>query len=86
MGVDGYRAFISRGANLFMKFFFPIPGLQEYSCGFRGYRAEKIQRRLTSLEQLHPAQRAWIYLHPGKACKVKVDWRPIWRSTLCVAL
>jgi len=43
MGVSGYRAFISRAANLFMKVFFPIKGLKEYSCGFRGYRAEKIQ-------------------------------------------
>lgn len=43
MGVNGYRAFISRSANLFMKVFFPIAGLREYSCGFRGYRAEKIQ-------------------------------------------
>ena len=43
MGVNGYRAFISRSANLFMKVFFPIPGLKEYSCGFRGYRAEKIK-------------------------------------------
>ena len=43
IGVNGYRAFISRSANLFMKVFFPIAGLKEYSCGFRGYRAEKIQ-------------------------------------------
>lgn len=43
MGVSGYRAFISRSANLFMKIFFPISGLKEYSCGFRGYRAEKIK-------------------------------------------
>jgi dolichol-phosphate mannosyltransferase len=43
MGVNAYRAFISRSANLFMKIFFPIPGLKEYSCGFRGYRAEKIK-------------------------------------------
>jgi len=43
MGVSGYRAFISRSANLFMKVFFPIRGLKEYSCGFRGYNAEKIQ-------------------------------------------
>lgn len=43
MGVNGYRAFISRGANLFMKVFFPISGLKEYSCGFRAYRAEKLQ-------------------------------------------
>ena len=46
MGVDGYRAFISRMANLFMKIFFPIPGLKEYSCGFRAYRAEKIKQAI----------------------------------------
>lgn len=46
MGVSGYRAFISRSANLFMKVFFPIPGLKEYSCGFRGYRAEKIKEAI----------------------------------------
>lgn len=46
MGVSAYRAFISRGANLFMKVFFPIPGLQEYSCGFRGYRAETIKKAI----------------------------------------
>jgi dolichol-phosphate mannosyltransferase len=45
-GVHGYRAFVSRGANLFMKIFFPIPGLKEYSCGFRGYRAEKIKEAI----------------------------------------
>lgn len=43
-GVSAYRAFISRCANLFMKVFFPIAGLREYSCGFRAYRAEVIQR------------------------------------------
>jgi dolichol-phosphate mannosyltransferase len=43
MGVSAYRAFISRCANLFMKVFFPIEGLKEYSCGFRAYRAEIIQ-------------------------------------------
>lgn len=46
MGVNGYRAFISCGANLFMKVFFPITGLKEYSCGFRGYRAEKIKEAI----------------------------------------
>lgn len=45
-GVNSYRAFISRGANLFMKIFFPIPGLKEYSCGFRGYRAEKVKEAI----------------------------------------
>jgi len=46
MGVNSYRAFISRGANLFMKVFFPIQGLKEYSCGFRGYRAEIIKEAI----------------------------------------
>ena len=42
LGVSRYRAFISRCANLFMKFFFRIKGLKEYSSGFRAYRAEKV--------------------------------------------
>lgn len=45
-GVEGYRAFISKAANLFMKFFFPIKGLKEYSCGFRGYNAAKIKEAI----------------------------------------
>jgi dolichol-phosphate mannosyltransferase len=46
MGVSTYRAIISQGANLFMKVFFPIRGLREYTCGFRAYRAEMIQRAI----------------------------------------
>ena len=46
MGVNGYRALISRGANLFMKIFFPISGLKEYSCGYRGYRYSKIKEAI----------------------------------------
>jgi len=46
-GVSGYRALISRAANLFMKIFFPIPGLKEYSCGFRAYRASIIQTAIS---------------------------------------
>lgn len=46
MGVDGHRAWLSSAANLFMKVFFPIRGVREYSCGFRAYRAEIIQRAI----------------------------------------
>ena len=42
-GVDGYRAFISRAANLFMQLIFRIPGIRDYSCGYRAYRAQVIQ-------------------------------------------
>ncbi len=43
VGVDLYRRFVSRCANLLLKFFFPIPGLKEYTCGYRAYRVALIQ-------------------------------------------
>ncbi|MBI5952684.1 MAG: glycosyltransferase [Chloroflexi bacterium] len=43
IGVDGYRAFISRAANSFMHFIFRIQGTRDYSCGYRAYRAQVIQ-------------------------------------------
>jgi dolichol-phosphate mannosyltransferase len=45
-GVSAYRAFVSWCANLFMKLFFPIPGVREYSGGFRAYRAAIIQKAI----------------------------------------
>lgn len=38
-GVNAYRAFISYAANIFMKCIFNVPGMKDYSCGFRAYRA-----------------------------------------------
>lgn len=43
LGVDRYRAFISRMANIFMQLIFGIPGIRDYSCGFRIYRGNVIQ-------------------------------------------
>lgn len=48
LGVSGYRAFISLCANLFMKIFFPIRGLREYTCGYRAYRAEVVQQAIAT--------------------------------------
>jgi len=45
-GVDLYRAFISQMANWFMMFIFRIPGVRDYSCGYRAYRAKVIQDAL----------------------------------------
>lgn len=45
-GLDRYRATISMLANKFMKVFFPIQGLQEYSCGYRAYRASIIKKAI----------------------------------------
>jgi len=46
VGVSAYRALVSRAANLFMKLFFPIGGVREYSSGFRAYRAEIIRHAI----------------------------------------
>lgn len=43
LGVPGFRRFISRAANLFMKLVFRIPGTRDYSCGFRVYRGRVIR-------------------------------------------
>lgn len=43
LGVSAYRAAISRAANLFMKVLFNIPGLKDYSCGYRAYRGQVLQ-------------------------------------------
>jgi dolichol-phosphate mannosyltransferase len=50
IGVDWYRRLISRIANLIMKSFFPIPGVQEYTCGFRAYRVALIQDAIAIFE------------------------------------
>src|SRR5262245_25650642 len=43
IGVKWYRRTTSRAANILLKAFFPIPGLKEYTCGFRAYRAAVVQ-------------------------------------------
>jgi dolichol-phosphate mannosyltransferase len=45
-GLGTYRSFISRCANMVMKLFFPIKGVREYSCGYRGYRVEIVQNAI----------------------------------------
>jgi len=45
-GVNAYRAFISRAANVFMRIVFRVHGVKDYSCGFRAYRAAVIQDAL----------------------------------------
>ena len=43
VGVNWYRRFISRAANVFMKVVFGLNGIKDYSCGFRAYRAAVIK-------------------------------------------
>lgn len=45
-GLNSYRRIISWVGNKFMKLFFPIHGLNEYTCGFRAYRASIIKQAI----------------------------------------
>lgn len=45
-GLNAQKTFISLCANKFMKFFFPIKNLKEYSCGFRAYRAGIVRKAI----------------------------------------
>ncbi|OAH06904.1 Undecaprenyl-phosphate mannosyltransferase [Rhodobacteraceae bacterium SB2] len=47
LGVSKYRTLISLAANLFMKIFFPIKGVREYSCGFRAYSGKIIKEAVS---------------------------------------
>jgi dolichol-phosphate mannosyltransferase len=43
-GLSGFRSVLSRGAGLFLKLFFPIKGVQEYSCGYRVFKASILKK------------------------------------------
>lgn len=44
IGLSLYRSIISLVANLMLKLFNPLPGVLDYTCGFRAYRGAIIRR------------------------------------------
>jgi dolichol-phosphate mannosyltransferase len=44
IGLSETRRLLSRGASLLLKFFFPIPGAKDYTCGFRAYGGKALRR------------------------------------------
>ena len=45
-GLSTVKSFLSRGAGIFLKLFFPIRGVREYSCGFRVFRASIVKKAI----------------------------------------
>jgi dolichol-phosphate mannosyltransferase len=45
-GVTGYRATLSSAANVFMRSLFRIPGVREYSCGYRAYTSTILKKAI----------------------------------------
>ncbi len=44
IGLSRVRSFLSRGASLLLKLFFPIPGAKDYTCGYRAYHGAELKR------------------------------------------
>jgi len=47
VGLAWHRHVLSRGASWLLSTAFPIPGAQDYTCGFRAYRVATLQRALS---------------------------------------
>ena len=44
IGVPPFRVLVSTTASRVLRLFFPISGVRDYTCGFRAYRVELLQR------------------------------------------
>ena len=49
VGVPGFRKLLSWGASVIFRLTFPIPGVRDYTCGYRAYRAELLERTAREL-------------------------------------
>ena len=47
VGVSFLRRFLSRGARVFMSIVAPVPGARDYTCGFRAYRYDALDKLRT---------------------------------------
>lgn len=49
VGLSSLRRALSWGGNLLYRVFLPIPGIRDYTCGYRAYRAGSLQRVVRDL-------------------------------------
>lgn len=73
-GLGPWRRFLSWGAGQVMQRFFPLPGVRDYSCGYRAYRLSRIQEGLdrygdTLIESQNFAAMVEILLKLSPLCK-----------------
>jgi dolichol-phosphate mannosyltransferase len=64
-GVPWSRRVLSRGMSILFRIVFPIPGVRDYSCGYRAYRAEFLKTALA----VRPEKR---FSSDGFACMVGI--------------
>lgn len=50
IGLSWMRHVFSRGASFLLRLFFPIPGVRDYTCGYRAYRAATLKRAFATYQ------------------------------------
>lgn len=58
-GVSAWRRLMSRGARVLFGLLHPIPGVRDYSCGYRLYRRDLLQRACAAWGEQLVAQRGF---------------------------
>ena len=64
-GVPAMRRLMSTGMGLLFRLIYPVPGVRDYSCGYRAYRASFFRR---ALRERGPA----LFTEQGFACMVGI--------------
>ncbi len=58
-GLSKLRILLSQGAGLFFSLFIPIPGVRDYTCGFRAYRMDALKKGFATYNQNLVSQRGF---------------------------
>ncbi|MBI3941607.1 MAG: glycosyltransferase [Chloroflexi bacterium] len=65
MGVTATRQILSAGASLLFRLVYPIPGVRDYTCGYRAYRAALLRQAFNRWGQDFISE-------PGFSCMVDI--------------
>lgn len=65
IGVPWHRKILGYGASLLFRIFFPIPGVKDYTCGYRAYRAEVLKKAFEKYGDSFVSE-------PGFSCQVDI--------------
>lgn len=76
IGVSGFRRLLTRGARLFYGTLVPVPGVRDYSCGYRLYSAAVISQAFERLGDDFITER-------GFACMVEIVGKLRRLATFC---
>jgi len=64
-GVSFFRRVMSRGAAMLFKVAYPIPGVRDFTCGFRAYRRDILERAMKLYGDEFIAE-------PGFSCQIEI--------------